>query len=70
MAAVRCTWYEIVQALILIFTMLLMLSKYYEFLGDLSFIYETQVSLICVAVGVFSVLHGLYMMFKSFSETL
>ena len=65
MAFKRCTWYEIVQFFILVFTMSLMFSKHYEFFAEIfSFFYETEFSIISVIVGGFSVLHGIFILFK------
>ena len=62
---VRMTWYEMIQFGILVFAFLLMLSKDVVSLSKLSFFYETEFSLIAAIAGSFSVLHGLYMAFKS-----
>ena len=63
------TWYETVQLLILLFAMSLMSSKRYVFFENIfSVFYESGFSVICVIVGSFSILHGLYMLFKSFGS--
>lgn len=65
----RFTWYKTVQLLILLFAMSLMLSKKYTFFKNIfSVFYESGFSIISVIVGSFSILHGLYMLFKSFGK--
>ncbi|MBU0615359.1 MAG: hypothetical protein KJ601_04665 [Nanoarchaeota archaeon] len=52
---------------ILVFAILLMLSKTYPFFSMLfSFLYKTHFSIISVIIGLFAVLHGAYMIFMSF----
>lgn len=69
MALKRATWYEVVQLIILLFAMSLMLSKNYQFFTRIfSFFYESEFSIASVAVGVFSILHGFYMLLKSFKR--
>jgi len=63
------TWYKVVQLVILLFAMSLMLSKHYTFFNRIfSVFYETHFSIIPVVVGLFSILHGLYMLMKSFGK--
>jgi hypothetical protein len=69
MAAKRCEWYELVQFVILLFTMSLMLSKHYHFFGMIfSVFYESEFSIISVVVGFFSLIHGFIMLLKSFKK--
>lgn len=69
MSLKRCTWYEVVQLFILIFTMSLMLSKHYHFFERIfSFFYESEFAILSVIIGAYSILHGLYMLFKSFGK--
>jgi uncharacterized membrane protein HdeD (DUF308 family) len=51
---------------VLIFAILLMLSKTYETFTKLfSFFYETPLSIISVLVGIFAIGHGVFMIVKS-----
>jgi len=57
---------RIMQLVILLFTMILMLSKSYPFFSDLfSFFYESSFSLVCVILGFYSILHGVALLISS-----
>jgi uncharacterized membrane protein HdeD (DUF308 family) len=65
----RIKWYAVVQLIILIFTMSLMLSKHYILFENIfSMFYNTNLSIISVVFGSFSVFHGLIMIFRSLKE--
>ena len=67
MADNKISWYEWVQAVVLILTMCMMLSKHYHaFEVVFHYLYEGTFGWAAVILGGFSVVHGMYMVFKAF----
>ena len=59
--------YDLVQLVLVVFTMVLLLSKHYPvFKPLLSIFYKSQLSYVSVAVGIFALLHAVYMIIKGF----
>lgn len=65
----KLTWYEIVQFIILLFTMIIMLSKHYTIFENLfSYLPYVVFGWCSFIFGLFSVLHSFYMLFHSFNK--
>lgn len=63
---VYMVWSKWMQLSILAFAMVLMLSKHYVILHNFfSFFYESELSVISVAIGGFAVAHGVFVMFRA-----